>query len=566
MDAEAKRLTTALWGKTHGYVFICSIDWLHGRRFNSGKAFKWPLERQQFSKYVDTLSAKNEDVYFTPAMFSKPQRKAEYVMPRPVLWADVDNAPIEAVRKTHPLALWQTSPGRYQAAWRLTGTELIPSDHPNLPRLASHILHCDPSGWDDTQLLRLPGTVSHKRDTPHPVGQLELGKAQTAPSFISKLYANYPFKESRYKAQLQATVMSGDRSRVLFGLARHLLTNDVSIEDTAALLRWSVWNKWSHPDLLLKDVTRIASHLPKQDVEVVEAEAVEELEERPHLTVQTLGDLAVQSPPQWLVKNLIERKGCGFIAGPPKQFKSWVMLDIAISVAMGGKVLDHFKAKQRPVLLVEAEDSAARLSERLSIITQSRYAEANPQGRMTVDNGLVTWYPPSLAIPIYIVTQPPMGFSPEFFEDLGDIVQAHNIKLCLYDTLSMLTDQNINDSQAMYSDVLRPLKAFANDYDAAQLIVHHTRKATVGLSSSGGAALAGSVALHAWSDNSLYMQRCEGDKVVMEVETKAQSSQTYELHNLNTPHLWMPRVQLPDDTADATGAPAPDRAYEITVK
>lgn len=547
MDAEARQLTTALWGKSVGYVFICSIDWLHGRRFNPGKSFKWPAQRHELSDYVDSLVKAECDVYFTPAMFDKPQRKAEHVIPRPLMWADVDEAPIDEVRRTKPLALWETSPGRYQAAWWLTGAELLPRDMPSLPRLASHVLHCDPSGWDDTQLLRLPGTVSHKRDVPHQVGNLELGTRQPVARFLGRLYTAYPFATPRVRAQLRAEQVSGDRSRVLFNLTQHLLSKGVAVEDTAALLRWSVWNKWPSPDQLLTDVRRIASRMPPEPTEAVSVlEDAEPPAERARLTVQTLADTAVQQRPKWLVRGLVEQKSCGFIAGPPKQFKSWVMLDMAISVALGKSVLGAFSTKQRPVLLVEAEDSFARLSQRLSIITASRYPSANPHGRIVYHNRVLTWLPPRSDVPLFIVSQPPMGFSEDFYTDLIELIQEYGIKLCLYDTLSMLTAQSLNDSQAMYADVLRPLKAIANEYDAAQLIVHHTRKATLGLAASGGAALAGSVALHAWSDNSLYMQRCDGGKILMEVETKAQSAQTYELSHLNTPRVWLPQVAVHD--------------------
>lgn len=542
MQDDAKALLASIWGNTLGYAFICSIDWKHGHAFNPGKAFRWPIQRHDLSAYADELAAKGHDVYFTPALFSKPERKTEAAMELPLIWADVDEAPIDVVRSTHPTALWQTSPGRHQAVWRVD-TPLPIADDLSLARAASHILGCDPSGWDATQLLRLPGYESHKRPQGFLVGDLETDKPQRVTRLVGRLYATLSYKQAKYQGRMQAASPAGDRSRVLFDLARHLLTGGMEAQDVAGLLRHTVWNKWETPQELLKDVERIRTRLPKEPEPEATEDDVEPLEPtRARLTLRSLDEILDQRKPEWLIQGLVERRSCGFIAGPPKQFKSWVMLDMAVSMAAGGRCLDRFKCVRKPTLIVEAEDNFARLAQRLDIVTACRFPDANPHGKLDYRDGAVLWLPPSDRIPLYIVSQPPMGFGPDFYEDLAELIQEHGIKLAVYDTLSMLTGESLNDSQAMYSTVLRPLKQIANELDCAQMLVHHTRKASVGLANTGGAALAGSVALHAWSDNSIYLQRMEGGTALAEVESKAQASQTFELSQLNTPGKWLPVV------------------------
>ncbi|HSH82424.1 MAG TPA: DNA-primase RepB domain-containing protein, partial [Herpetosiphonaceae bacterium] len=53
------------------------------------------------------------------------------------------------------------SPGRLQAYWRLTEPVDTPTAEHYNRRLAQH-LGADATGWDATQLLRIPNTVNHK--------------------------------------------------------------------------------------------------------------------------------------------------------------------------------------------------------------------------------------------------------------------------------------------------------------------------------------------------------------------------------------------------------------------
>ena len=93
-----------------GYFFVCGITW-PGQAFNPGKAFRVVDQLDEAKRYVRDLVEAGQDVYFTPGLFSRPERKAEYLKPGPLIWSDVDDGHTEG---TNPIAVWTSSPGTHR--------------------------------------------------------------------------------------------------------------------------------------------------------------------------------------------------------------------------------------------------------------------------------------------------------------------------------------------------------------------------------------------------------------------------------------------------------------------
>ena len=76
---------------------------------------------------------------------------------------------------------------------------------------------------------------------------------------------------------------------------------------------------------------------------------------------------------RWLIESLWARAGVGVLGGAPKSCKSWLGLDLAISVASHTPCLDTFDVHDPgPVLLYMAEDAAATIKARLSGLCRHR--------------------------------------------------------------------------------------------------------------------------------------------------------------------------------------------------
>lgn len=109
-------------------------------------------------------------LYFCPTLLTNNKRVKQNVQTSRVLWADLDECPPEAML-IKPSLVVESSPGRYHAYWRLNKLESAL----DVQRVNKRIAYfheaegCDTSGWDLTQLLRIPGTLNQKGMNLHPV-------------------------------------------------------------------------------------------------------------------------------------------------------------------------------------------------------------------------------------------------------------------------------------------------------------------------------------------------------------------------------------------------------------
>ncbi len=124
--------------------------------------FQYP---EDVDKMVTTVARMqlDADVYFCPMLFSSRKRKKEEVKECPVAWADLDTCEPE-VLLLEPSILIESSPGRWQGLWRFD-TPKAPHEGEDVSRRIAYY-HAgdgaDRSGWDLTQLLRVPGTPNFK--------------------------------------------------------------------------------------------------------------------------------------------------------------------------------------------------------------------------------------------------------------------------------------------------------------------------------------------------------------------------------------------------------------------
>ena len=89
------------------------------------------------------------------------------------------------------------------------------------------------------------------------------------------------------------------------------------------------------------------------------------------LPVQRASQLASAGPQtQWLVEGLWSEQAVGILGGEPKCCKSFLALDVAVSVASGAACLRQFPVRRSgSVLHFPAEDSLAVVRQRLEGIT-----------------------------------------------------------------------------------------------------------------------------------------------------------------------------------------------------
>src|SRR6201993_5637416 len=92
------------------------------------------------------------------------------------------------------------------------------------------------------------------------------------------------------------------------------------------------------------------------------------------LPVVRVGDLAHQDQAQrWLVEHLWGESSVGVIGGAPKCSKTWLGLDLALSVATGTACLGKYAVPEPgPVLVYLAEDALLIVRERIEGMARHR--------------------------------------------------------------------------------------------------------------------------------------------------------------------------------------------------
>jgi hypothetical protein len=203
----------------------------------------------------------------------------------------------------------------------------------------------------------------------------------------------------------------------------------------------------------------------------------------------------------WLISMLWARSGVGILGGAPKCCKSWLGLDLALSVASGSPALGCFAVSESgPAMIYLAEDALSVTKERLTGICRYR--------RLRLED-----------LPIDVITAPSLRLDLDRDRQrLARTVERHRPRLLLLDPFVRL--HRIDENHAGdVSALLGFLRELQRAFDIAVLVVHHARKnAAAGVAP--GQGLRGSGDLHAWGDSNLYVRRQRGD-LILSVEHRA---------------------------------------------
>lgn len=167
-------------------------------------------------------------------------------------------------------------------------------------------------------------------------------------------------------------------------------------------------------------------------------------------------------PIEWLAEGFLT-EGLFILAGPPKVGKSWLSLNIAISVAKGNMVLSSFKTNKAGVVYLALEDNHRRIQSR---IQNNLYYETDKKA------------PDNLYFPEFTNKVPKLNEGG--IDELEKLVQDKpEVKLIIIDTLGRIrADKRRGDNNIYLADyeLLAELQEFALRNKICVLVVHHTKK------------------------------------------------------------------------------------------
>jgi RecA-family ATPase len=209
----------------------------------------------------------------------------------------------------------------------------------------------------------------------------------------------------------------------------------------------------------------------------------------PLLPVVRVADLPHEEQAQrWLVEQLWGNAAVGVIGGAPKCAKTWLGLDLALSVATGTPCLGRYAVPQLgPVLVYLAEDALPSVRQRVAGMARQRGLDL-------------------AAVDLHVITAPTLRLDREPHRS-GLVATARRLRprLLLLDPLVRLHGLDENHAGEV-AGLLAYFRSLQRQLDLAVILVHHTRKnAAAGVAA--GQGLRGSGDLHAFGDSNLYLRR-----------------------------------------------------------
>ncbi len=173
------------------------------------------------------------------------------------------------------------------------------------------------------------------------------------------------------------------------------------------------------------------------------------------LRLYSTTELLRLAPPEWLIDGIMPERGLIGIYGPPGIGKSFLAIDFAMSIG-SGIPWDGRAVKKGPVLYIAAEGGTGN---------------SKRAGAWMFDRGVqrtsVAWLLES--IPIY-------GDSDQVDRVMERVINEAQIhpKLVVIDTLARCFDGNENEQEDK-GRFVAGADRFRDEFDAAVIVVHHTR-------------------------------------------------------------------------------------------
>jgi len=204
---------------------------------------------------------------------------------------------------------------------------------------------------------------------------------------------------------------------------------------------------------------------------------------------------SITHKPSWLIDQLWTHQAVGVIGGSPKSGKTWLALEMAVSVASGNPCLGRFEVlSPGRVLIYAAEDSAVAVRSRIESLARLHQVDFN-------------------RLDVHIITMDSLRLDRTEHQDrLESTLLLYKPALLILDPLVRIhaIDENV---AGQVSTLLGYIRSLQRKTGAAIALVHHVRK---NASPNGGAgySLRGSGDLYAWLDSFLYLRMHQGQRTL----------------------------------------------------
>ena len=332
--------------------------------------------------------------------------------------------------------------------------------------------------------IRADGGFIVAAPTTHPNGQkyewIQKGPLGVFPSELLNLSSKPVNSQSdNWVTETLRGIPEGGRNDACARLAGYFFKKGMNADIVEALLL--DWNERNDPPLPVKEVRQTIRSIERShsgaDTQFTsvqfENDKTEE-EQKSTFDVMRMCDYVKGyggDGVQWLVEDWLPDASITFLISPPESYKTWILLDLAVSVSAGVPFLGSYPVNSTgPTLIIQQEDSHSGLTDRLALIVEQKLGlNANIEG----DN----WQVPSMPdLPIYVHPSRMLRFdNKKVLEELEKQIEIIKPKVIMIDPLYSTTAA-VDNYMADLANQMMVLKTWRDKYGCSFVIAHHSKK------------------------------------------------------------------------------------------
>lgn len=274
-------------------------------------------------------------------------------------------------------------------------------------------------------------------------------------------------------------VSEGGRNDTCARLAGYFFKKGMNYDIVEALLL--DWNERNDPPLPVREVRTTIRSIERSHVfggqqftQVEFEDDVKEEEQASTFDVMKMTDYVKGyggSGVSWLVEDWMPDHSITFLVSPPESYKTWLLLDLAVSVAANVPFLGQYRVNHPgPTLIIQQEDSHEGLTDRLALIAEQK------MGAVTKLDGDEWQVPMMPDIPIYVHPSRKLRFdNKKVLEELEKQIEVIRPKVIMIDPLYSTTS-GVDNYMADLANKMMVLKTWRDKYGCSFLISHHSKK------------------------------------------------------------------------------------------
>lgn len=272
----------------------------------------------------------------------------------------------------------------------------------------------------------------------------------------------------------------GARNDTLARLAGYFFKKGMSADVVEALLL--DWNEKNDPPMPVSEVRSTLKSIERYaaggttgftSVEFVDDKAAQPMEQSASFEMLKMGDYIRAYGGKgvaWAVEGWLPDHSITFLISPPESYKTWLLLDLAVSVAANVPFLGEFRVHNPgPTMIIQQEDSHEGLTDRLALIIEQKLGN-------TADLTEDSWQVPTIPdIPIYVHPSRQLRFDNEkVLAELEEQIKTIRPRVVLIDPLYSTT--TVDNYMAASAEQMMCLKTWRDKYGCSFVIAHHSKK------------------------------------------------------------------------------------------